>query len=303
MLQNYIGELSALATAFCWAITAMSFQIASKKIGSLSVNLIRLFIGFLCLTIFAYFSRGLWFPTDASYHNWQWLLLSGVVGIFLGDIMLFHAFETIGARVSLLITSMVPPIAAITGYIILNEKLTYLQIIGMIVTLTGISLVVLSKQKGEKQVKFNYPLAGILLAIGGSFGQAIGLVLSKYGMQTETEILYNPFGATQIRIIGGAICFILFFTVTNRWSRIKSGVKNKEAMLFTTLGSIFGPFLGISLSLVAVQYTTTGVASTIIALVPVIIIPPAVIFFKEKVTLKEVIGAFIAVGGVVLCFI
>ena len=82
-----------------------------------------------------------------------------------------------------------------------------------------------------------------------------------------------------------------------------SAIKNRPAMKRLALGAVFGPFLGVSLSLLAVQKTQAGVAATIIATTPVFIIPPAVIFFKERVTIKEVLGAVIAVLGVAVMFL
>jgi drug/metabolite transporter (DMT)-like permease len=137
-----------------------------------------------------------------------------------------------------------------------------------------------------------------LFAFGGVLGQAAGLVLSKYGMGS-----YNAFAATQIRVIAGIFGFGVILFVFKRWPRIRSAFHNRKAMTRITVGSFFGPFLGVSFSLLAVQYIATGAASTIMSIVPVLIIPPAVILLKEKVTFKEVIGAVIAVTGVVLFFL
>lgn len=147
-------------------------------------------------------------------------------------------------------------------------------------------------------MKLNYPIVGILLAFGGAVGQGSGLVLSKYGMQD-----FDPFAATQIRVITGFVGFAILFFILKRWKKVFSAIKDKQAMTRLSIGAFFGPFLGVSFSLLSVKYTTTGIASTIMAIVPVLIIPPAIIFFKEKITLKEVIGSIIAVGGVALFFL
>ena len=306
MFQSHPGEFAALLTAIFWTITALAFESASKKVGSLSTNIIRLMLAFVFIGIYGLVVRGSFLPVGASAHNWIWLSLSGLVGFVLGDLFLFQAYVVVGARVSMLIMSLTPPITAFIGWIVMGEKLTLQNFIGMVLTLSGIILVLFNRepqvdednnQNGKKKVKLIYPILGILLAFGGALGQAGGLVLSKYGM-----VDYDPFAATQIRVITGVIGFAFIFLFTRSWTKLFSAVKNKKAMTRLSIGAFFGPFLGVSFSLLSVKYTTTGVASTIMSIVPILIIPPAVIFLKDKLTIREVIGAVIAVGGVILFF-
>jgi len=304
MLQTHWGEFAALLTASFWTVTSLVFEAAGKRIGSLTLNLIRLYLAFLIYTVFLSFSRGIAFPVDATADAWFWLTLSGLVGFVIGDLLLFKAFVVVGARVSMLIMALVPPITAITGWIILGETLSLLNITGMILTISGISLVVLKRSAPELNgvtrngVKFSYPLKGIFLAVGGAFGQAVGLVLSKFGMKD-----YDAFASSQIRVLAGLTGFTILFFVLRRWKNVWAGLGNRKGMLYTIIGSFFGPFLGVSFSLIAIQNTNTGVAATIMSIVPVLIIPPAILIFKEKVYLKEIIGAVIAVGGVALLFL
>jgi drug/metabolite transporter (DMT)-like permease len=298
MNSSHLGEFAALGTAFCWTITAMSFESASKKVGSLAVNYIRLIIGFIFLSSFTLIFRGRLFPTDATQTNWNWLLLSGLVGFTLGDLFLFQAFVVIGARISMLIMALVPPMTALIGWLFLGENLTGLEILAMLITIGGICLVILERGETSRQVQFSHPLSGILFAFGGALGQAVGLIFSKYGMGD-----YNPFAATQIRIIAGISGFTILFFFMKRWGKVFAALKNRVAMARITVGSFFGPFMGVSLSLLAVQNTLTGIASTIMAIVPILIIPPAVFIFKERLNLKEVVGALIAVTGVTIYFI
>lgn len=306
MFQSHPGEFAALLTAIFWTITALAFESASKKVGSLSTNIIRLMLAFVFIGIYGLVVRGSFLPVGASAHNWIWLSLSGLVGFVLGDLFLFQAYVVVGARVSMLIMSLTPPITAFIGWLVMGEKLTLQNFIGMVLTLSGIILVLFNRepqvdednnQNGKKKVKLIYPILGILLAFGGALGQAGGLVLSKYGM-----VDYDPFAATQIRVITGVIGFAFIFLFTRSWAKLFSAVKNKKAMSRLSIGAFFGPFLGVSFSLLSVKYTTTGVASTIMSIVPILIIPPAVIFLKDKLTIREVIGAVIAVGGVILFF-
>ncbi|MCX6254065.1 MAG: DMT family transporter [Bacteroidia bacterium] len=296
-IENHIGEFAALLTAFFWTVTSLAFESASHKIGSVTVNILRLIIGFVFLSLFNFIRRGLILPVDASYENWIWLTLSGLVGFVFGDLFLFKSYTIIGSRFSMLIMTLVPPITAFFSFIILRERLTLFHYLGMTLTFLGISMAIFSRNgKGEK-LSLKLAPKGILYAFGGAVGQALGLVLSKFGLKD-----YDPFAATQIRIIAGIFGYALLVTVLLRWGNVLKATRNKEGMLLTSLGAFFGPFLGVSFSLIAVKYTEAGIASTIMALVPVFIILPAVIIFKEKVTLPELLGAIVSVGGVALFF-
>lgn len=297
-VTNHLGELSALFTAFCWTITSMAFESAGKKVGSLSVNLIRLVIAFIFLGTFTWVTQGHFFPSGAGAHAWLWLSMSGLIGFVIGDLLLFQAFVVIGARISMLIMSLSPPMTALFGWIIIGEKMTLTSTVGMAVTIIGIMLVITSRpQKGQK-IRLHYPVKGLLLAFGGAAGQGLGLVLSKFGMQD-----LDPFMSTQIRVITGIIGFAILFTLSGKWLKLWSAVQNNKAMVRIGTGAFFGPFLGVSFSLLAIKHTTTGIASTLNSLTPVLIILPAWLIFKEKITSKEVIGALIAVIGVSIFFI
>ncbi len=298
ILSTHWGEIAALLTALFWTVTALSFEVASRQVGSLSVNIIRLFFAFWWLLIYNWIAKGSALPTDASMHNWIWLGLSGLVGFVFGDYFLFKSYPILSSRVSMLIMTTVPPITAITGWIFLGETLSLLHILGMVLTVGGISLSILGRTSGEKGVKLNYPIKGVLYALGGAVGQSIGLIISKYGMQG-----YDAFSSTQIRIIFGLAGFIILIAIMGRYREVGLALQSKKGMSRIMLGSVFGPFLGVSFSLIAVKYASTGVASTLMAVVPIMIIAPSVFILHHKVTLREVIGAIVSVSGVVLFFI
>jgi len=296
--NDHIGEFAALLTAFFWTVTSLSFESASHKIGSVAVNILRLIIGFAFLSVFNLIRRGLLLPVDANFENWIWLSLSGFVGFVFGDLFLFKSYTMIGSRFSMLIMTLVPPITAFFSFIILGERLTLFHYLGMTLTFSGIAMAIFSRPgKGEK-LSLKLSPKGILYAIGGAVGQALGLVLSKFGMKD-----YDPFAATQIRIIAGIFGYTLLVTVLSRWGSVIEGTHNKSGMMLTSLGAFFGPFLGVSFSLIAIKYTEAGIASTIMALVPVFIILPAIVLFKQKVTLPEILGSIVSVAGVALFFL
>jgi drug/metabolite transporter (DMT)-like permease len=296
--QNHLGEFAALLTAIFWTVTSLSFESASHKIGSVAVNILRLVIGLAFLSVFTLIRRGLVLPSDAGYENWIWLSLSGLTGFVFGDLFLFKSYTIIGSRFSMLIMTLVPPITALFSFIILGERLTLFHYLGMTLTFAGIAMAIFSRNgKGDK-LSLKLAPRGILYAFGGAVGQALGLVLSKFGLKD-----YDPFAATQIRIIAGIFGYSILVTILFRWRNVLTATRNKEGMLLTSLGAFFGPFLGVSFSLIAVKYTEAGIASTIMALVPVFIILPAVVLFKQKITLPELLGAIVSVAGVALFFL
>jgi len=297
--MHYIGEIAGIATAMFWTVTSMAFQVATRKVGSLNVNIIRLFMAFIFYVLYMRMSRGLWLPTDASPEAWKWLGISGLIGFVLGDFFLFQSYAFVSARISMLMMSLAPPVAALLGYIILGERFTLLNTVGLLLVLTGIAMVILNRgDKSENNRRFKYPVKGILLAFGGAVGQGSGAVLSKFGMAS-----YDAFSASQIRVIAGVLGFSLIFTITRRWKGVFSTIKNVNAMKPILIGAFFGPFIGVGLSMVALQHTSAGIASTLMATVPVFILLPSVLFFGEKLTWREVVGAFITVGGIAVFFI
>jgi len=309
--QTHSGHFAALLTAMFWTITALAFEAASKKIGSVIVNLLRLIMGFVFLSVFVFIYRGILFPVDASAREWFYLSLSGLVGFVFGDLCLFQAFVVIGARVSMLIMALAPPITALIGWLVLGETLSPKSWIGMMLTIAGIALVVLRRHPSDKdtgrfrKVRFNYPVWGILLALGGALGQAGGLVLSKIGMGglEPGSAGYDPFPATQIRVIAGITGFSILFTFLGLWKEALRALTFRKPLLQLSLGAFFGPFLGVSFSLIAVKNADTGIAATIMAIVPILIIPPSMIIYKDRITFKEIIGAVLAVSGVGVLFL
>jgi len=298
MFQSHLGEMAALAAALCWTITAVSFETAGKKVGSISVNLIRLILAFVLISIYNLFSRGMILPIDASSSTWLWLTFSGIIGFVIGDLFLFQAFVEVGSRISMLIMSTVPPITAITGFLIMGEKITTLGLAGMVITILGIAIVILTKNPDDKKVRLSHPIKGLVFAFIGAIGQAFGLVFSKFGMGS-----YDPFAATQIRIIAAIIGFSIVITILKKWGELLMAFKNRRAMQHISIGSLFGPFIGVSLSLLAVQHASTGIVSTITSITPILLIPVSIIAFKEKVFPRELLGAIITLFGISLLFI
>jgi drug/metabolite transporter (DMT)-like permease len=237
-------------------------------------------------------------PLDATMNNWIWLIISGIIGFVLGDFFLFEAYVQIGARLTMLIMATVPIISAIADYIIVGQSLTLTDIVGMLITMYGVAIVILVKNQDSNTVKFSKTLKGLFYALMGAVGQAVGLIFSKIGMEN-----YDAFASTQIRTIAAIIGFSIIITYSKEWGNVFKTFRNIKVMKYITFGSFFGPFLGVSFSLLALQYIATGIASTIMSISRIIIIPASIMIFHEKVTKKEILGAVISIVGVSILFI
>ncbi len=295
-ITSKTGEIAALVTVILWTITCLCSEYISKRASTLAINIFRMYLAFIFFTVSSFFIRGLAIPTDASGSCWFWLFASGLIGFVIGDLFLLKAFSIIGSRTSMLIYSLVPPVAAVIGYFLLDETLAMRHIFGMIMTTSGVSAVILTRENGTK--KFKHPIKGVVYATIGMLGQAIGLILSKYGMGEE----YSALAATHIRIIAGMTGFTLVAIYIRPWRQMRELVTKPKLMALVLFSTFFGTFIGVSLSLLAIQKTETGIACTIMSIIPVTIIPFSIFMFKEKVNLREIIGAIIAVVGTGMMF-
>ncbi|OCW95860.1 hypothetical protein A9168_00795 [Macellibacteroides sp. HH-ZS] len=309
--MQYFGEILSVGVAVSWTATALFAEVGSKRLGALQLNVIRMSLSLLFLGITLWWFTGSPLPMYADGRTWFWLSLSGFVGYVLGDYCLFNAYVLIGSRFGQLFMTLAPIAAAFSGWFILSEKLSLQAIAGMLVTLSGIALSVLSKGTTHK-FSLKLPLKGILFGIGAGMGQGIGLVLSKVGMNYYTLSIPDgmlqtsqmlPFASTFIRAITGTLGFLAVMWYTRKFSSLSISVHDSKGMKAALGATLFGPFIGVSFSLMAVQYTEAGIASTLMALTPIFILWPSRMLFKNKITLKEVIGAIISVIGVSLFFI
>ncbi|MBN1419519.1 MAG: DMT family transporter [Planctomycetes bacterium] len=298
MPMPHAGELAALATALCWTGSVMAFEAAGRRVGSLGVNLIRLAMAYVFLVGFSWAIHGHPLPTDAPREAWIWLSISGFVGFTLGDLCLFRVLVILGSRITMLLMSLVPPMTALIDWVVRGEILNGQHWVGMALTVGGIAWVILERAPGDAGRLRRVPVGGILLALGAAAGQAGGLILARLGMEN-----YGPPAATQIRAIAGLAGFAILYLFIGGWPRVFAAARDPLAIGYTAVGSFFGPALGVSLALAAVKYAKPGVAATIMALVPVFIIPPAILFRHERVTLRAAAGAVVAVAGSALLFL
>lgn len=214
--MQYVGEIISLTVAVSWTVTALFAEVGSKRLGSLQMNVIRMLLSLLMLGATLWCFTGAPYPLYADGKAWFWLSMSGFVGYLLGDYCLFNSYILIGSRFGQLFMTLAPPTAAVAGWLMLGETLSLQALLGMVVTLTGISISVLNKGTSNK-LSLKLPIKGVLFGIGAGVGQGVGLVLSKVGMNAyelaipageEMVADLMPFASTFIRAVTGAIGFL-----------------------------------------------------------------------------------------------
>ena len=307
--MQYIGELISIGVAFSWTATALLSEFGSKRLGNLTLNLMRMVITLVFSGILFWAMTGTPLPAHASTEAYMWMMLSGLVGYVIGDFCLFQCYIIIGSKFGQLFMTLAPIAAAITAWFTLGQQIRPQAMLAMIVTLSGIAISVLGRGEQHK-LSLKLPLAGVLFAIGAAFCQGVGLVLSKIGMDHYEATLTTdmagwmlPFHANFFRCIAGVIGFTLLMAYREGFAPLCKGVSDRIGLTTALLTTIFGPFVGVGCSLLAVQYTAAGIASTLMALTPIIIIVPAYWIFKQPITVKSLLGALISVIGVSLFFL
>ena len=308
----HLGEIISLIVAVSWTVTALFADKASHRLGSMTANVLRLSMAVVFLGILLWVGVGHPYPVYASGEAWLWLGLSALVGYVFGDWCLFNCYLSIGARFGQLFMTLAPPIAAIAGWVVLGETLTWKAGLAMGVTLCGIAISILSRDEGHK-VRLTLPLRGVLLGLGAGLGQGVGLVLSKVGMQHYAADVPSdapaamdtllPFASTMIRAIVGALGFFVLMSLQRDLPTLRRGLHDRVGMRYALIMTLFGPVLGVSLSLMAVQYTGAGIASTLMALTPVFILIPYAFIYHQRIRLREVLGVLVSMAGVCLFFL
>jgi drug/metabolite transporter (DMT)-like permease len=294
--MSHIGELSALLTACMWTGSSLSFAAATVRAGSVYVNVTRMVAAtvFLAATVVM---AGL--PVALTVEQIAFLGLSGMVGFAFGDTFLFRSYEQNSARISSLIMSTAPAFSALLGYVVLAERLSATAWLGMAVTLSGIALVILERRNGTSMPR-QFTRAGVVFALLASVGQAGGLVLAKRAFMIGPV---NGVVATLVRIIAAVIIILPLNMIAGRYrAPWKVFAADRRALWLTMLGAVLGPFLGVTFSLIAISNTSVAIAATIMATVPVLMLPTVRVVHKEPLTWRSVVGAFVAVAGVALLF-
>ena len=306
----YIGELISIGVAFSRTATALLSEFGSKRLGNLTLNVLRMGLALLFSLVLFGVVTGNPLPAGVPADACGWMLLSGLVGYVIGDYCLFQCYILIGSRFGQLFMTLAPLSAALMAWITLGQQMKPMSIVAMLVTLFGIGISVLGRGN-HHMVSLKLPLNGVLFAIGAAMCQGIGLVLSKIGMdhydmaamaKAGVSEWLIPFSANFYRCIAGIIGFTILLYFRDGIGHLREAMHDRKGLSVAIATTIFGPFVGVGFSLMAVQYTAAGIASTLMAMTPIIILLPSYWLFHEKITWKAVLGAFISVIGVSLFF-
>jgi drug/metabolite transporter (DMT)-like permease len=304
--MNLSGELIAILTTLCWSLGIFPFTEAAKRIGAGPLNQYRLLLAWIIISVILFFSNDLnifqLFTTPQPYH-YIFLGLSGIIGFSIGDYCSFTSFKLLGPKLGSLYTTFAPGAALIIGYIALNETINIIGIIGIFTTIGGVIWLTFSKKDAYEASKIGYKRdqKGIIYGVIGALCQGTGLVLSKYGMDYYSEKL-PTMHAVWIRLL---FAFVGAFIVSIALGKLKANSKpiftnEKNNLPFLFLGTLLGPVMGVTLSLLAIQQLEVAVAQTIFALLPLFVLPISFVVYKEKITLQSVFACFIALTGVLL---
>lgn len=297
-MTAYLGELAALATALLWSFTAILFSHSGRLVGADVVNRSRLLFAFVFLLVTHHLLNGSPYPTDAESFRWGWLGLSSVLGLVVGDGALFRAYVLVGPRLSMLMMSSAPIISVIMAWLLLGETVSAWELAGILLTLGGIAWVVTEKQK-RTVVEHKQYSRGLLFGLIAAVGQAANLITAKFGLVGD----YSTLSATLIRIL---VAVLITWALAGWQGRVGDTVRhwrNRHILAILLAGTLVGPFLGIWFSLTAVQLTRVGIAATLMALPPVILIPLGYLIYRERVSWRAVVGTILAIAGVALIFL
>jgi drug/metabolite transporter (DMT)-like permease len=294
---DQLGKVAAAITAICWTFSAIAWTTAGREIGALPVGFIRLVMSCAPYLLSQLYLSGRPLPVDASARTWAVLGLSGLFSFFVSDICNFKAFLLVGPRIALLIQTLTPPAAALITWAMHGRLLESKDMVAMVLTLGGVVWVILERSPGDPKVHSTADRhLGIALAALGALAQAVALVLAREGMQNYPHKIPASF----IRVIVALFGYLVLFTLTRRWRTIGFAIKNGRVLLILLAGACVGSFAGLVFSMVALARCPAGVVATILATIPVLILPFSTLFFGERVSLRAVGGALLALGGVAL---
>ena len=298
-LTDFKGEIAALSVAFLWAVTSVVYSRLGKKIPPVLMNLSKggIAIALIILTILV--SGQQLFP-NISTVPFLLLLLSGAVGIGVGDTAYFSALNRLGARRTLLLKTLGPPFAAIVSAIFLKEQLSYTAWIAILLTVLGIAWVISERVNTNLAGSKEQLTHGISFALLSAFTDATGAVLSRAAL-TDTNI--SSLWSAMVRLIGGAIILLVWMQFNRRTSDVSmKELRSGRLLGIVALCAFLSTYLGFWLQQISLKFTAAGIAKSLGATSPLFVLPLAILM-GEKVSLRTLLGVLIAVMGVGLLFI
>ncbi|MBN1859098.1 DMT family transporter [Candidatus Bipolaricaulota bacterium] len=298
------AEAVALATALSWSATYVLFSIAVHRYGAAALNRMRLLVALGLLFMLHAAVYGTPLP-HASFASWGWLAASGVLGFTVSDTLLFSALQRLGAHRTSLLMALVPVFSVAIAWISLGEALSAWQAVAIgavilgIITVLGRHSASLPEAGRPRQSPARSVRTGVLFAMGAAAAQACRYVLSKQGLSNGVP----PISANVIQILcaTSAAWLIAAFRPRSAWPWRATG--DRKATRALLAGAFFGPFLGVTLSLIALRSAPVGIASTLMALVPVFLLPFSSTAEHKGPGIRAIAGTALAVGGAALLFL
>ena len=297
--MSVLGVIIGLSTAVSWSACSLFFTSAARRVGVLSMNHYRTLFGTILLLSAYATLHGRIFPDVTSYQA-TILVVSGVIGVVICDYLIFHSYIDIGPRLGLLIFNTNPFFTALFAYAILGERLSGTAWLGMTVTIAGTVWVLWEENSKGGITRSRHHVRGVIFALLGAVFHAIGYTIVKKVFVGPDAV--DALGATLVRVSAAMVCFWAIGLTLGKTKKIVADFKNAPAMLKVFGGSITGPFLGIWLSMWALQLLPAGIAATLISTMPVMILPMVMVVHKERVSWRAALGAAIAVAGVAILF-
>ncbi len=297
----FLGELAALGTSACWAFSSIFFTIGGRRVGSIVVNRGRLVVAVVLVGLAHMVLLGSLLPLGAGPQRWLWFALSGLVGLVIGDSLLFQSYLMVGTRIGMLLMSLNPIFGAVFAWLLLGETMQPAEVVAMAVALGGAAWVVSERtgSNGEIHRDRRAYAIGAALALAAGCCQALGLIIAKFGLAES----FSPLSAVVMRMSVAMTAMWLWAAVAGQaGTTIRVLRSDRIADLAIVGGAFAGPFLGVWLSLIAVQSVRVGVASTLMAMTPILLLPLVHWIYHERISTRAIAGTALAVAGVAAMF-
>jgi drug/metabolite transporter (DMT)-like permease len=284
----------------CWASGANLFAAAAHRLGPAPLNRLRLAFGLAFLALALLVTQGQPWPVEATPFQLAVLAVSGLIGFVFGDGHGFRSMVILGPGRATLVISLAPLFTLLLAWPVLGERPGPLVLAGMALLLGGLAWVLLERAE-ERHERASGPVAaGVVAGVLAALGQAGGYVLSKVALQSGID----PLPATVVRVGAATIAMWAWAAARGEAGTTLAAARaDRAGALFAAGGALAGPFLGVTLSLVALQHVEAGVAASITAFFPVLTILMARRFHHERLTARLLLGALVAVAGVIVLFL
>ena len=297
MDSTFLGALAALGAATAWSFSGILSHSTAKNLGGFGFNRLRLLLAGSVLLVLTSV-LGQW-----QYIGWQpftLLIISGFIGIFIGDSALFSTLARLGPRRTQLIYSTHAPITVILGFLFLNQSITGADLFGCILVFLGIWVAIFFGKPKTELHNFEQITGklwvGMLIGLIAALCQAVGVIFSSPVMQSGAV---NPLLATTLRLVTAALCAQALGLIPLKIIAFKAPVTKKN-ILIAALSGLLGLGLGMGLYMQGLRYAPAGLVAVLSAITPVLMLPMLWVFMQKVPAPQSWIGALLVVGGTVM---